>query len=503
MGVREKIVLILILIVALSLRLINLNQSLWLDEAVQVITSRGPVSGILPELKGDFHPPLYHFLLHFWIKAFGDSEISVRMPSVLFGVGTVGVIYLIGKEIVKNFQFARFAGFPWNAIFNFQFLPLLAALLIATAPYHIYYSQEARMYSQVSFFATLSMYFFLAIYYSPFILHFLWWLGYIISTTCALYSDYFVCFLLLAQIIFVLTSRKTKSLKDWFLAWETVTLLLAPWIPFLIKQVRHGQEMVAVLPGWQGLVNLPLIKFLPLTFVKFTIGRISFSNKLFYAILVGTLATIFGTVFFWGLKRGRRETNKFLLLWLSTPILGLAAVSVFVPSFQPFRVLEALPAYYLLLGWGIATFLEVKLLRFLLPILFLSLNLAFLGIYFADPNFHREDWRAAVSYIEKERLKESVVVFPSQVSDWPYRYYARGQTPVGAIVGLSASPDFIEERMKMITKDKKEIWLIRYLVELFNPEDTAESFLEGSGYNRVEEKSFFGGILVWRYKKEG
>jgi len=82
----------LVLFLALILRLINLNQSLWLDEAVGAITVKGPFLGIFEELRGDFHPPLYHILMWGWVRIFGASEISLRMPSVLFGVGTVLVI---------------------------------------------------------------------------------------------------------------------------------------------------------------------------------------------------------------------------------------------------------------------------------------------------------------------------------------------------------------------------------------------------------------------------
>ena len=52
--------IILVLIFGLVLRLINLNQSLWLDEITQAVTSKGSFLNIFNELQGDFHPPLYH-----------------------------------------------------------------------------------------------------------------------------------------------------------------------------------------------------------------------------------------------------------------------------------------------------------------------------------------------------------------------------------------------------------------------------------------------------------
>ncbi|PJC28152.1 hypothetical protein CO054_01755, partial [Candidatus Shapirobacteria bacterium CG_4_9_14_0_2_um_filter_39_11] len=65
--------ILIIIFVALILRLVNLNQSLWLDEAVQAITARQNFSYIFQDIAGDFHPPLYHFLMHFWVRFFGNS----------------------------------------------------------------------------------------------------------------------------------------------------------------------------------------------------------------------------------------------------------------------------------------------------------------------------------------------------------------------------------------------------------------------------------------------
>ena len=63
----------LVLILAVLIRIINLNQSLWLDEAAQVLESIRPLSEQL-NIAGDFWPPLYHVTLHFWMYL-GKSSI--------------------------------------------------------------------------------------------------------------------------------------------------------------------------------------------------------------------------------------------------------------------------------------------------------------------------------------------------------------------------------------------------------------------------------------------
>lgn len=63
----------IILILALVLRLINLNQSLWLDEAVQAITAQNSFSYIFQEITGDFHPPFFSFF-----NAFLGENIRIK-----------------------------------------------------------------------------------------------------------------------------------------------------------------------------------------------------------------------------------------------------------------------------------------------------------------------------------------------------------------------------------------------------------------------------------------
>lgn len=139
MGKREhKIILLLLL--AFILRLINLNQSFWLDEGAQMVMSQKPVLFQWIGRINDFHPPLYYLLMHFWLKL-GRSEWFLRLPAVLSGVATVYFIYLIARKIIN------------------EKVAVLSALFLTFAPFQIYYSQEARMYSLFALLTTASMLF--------------------------------------------------------------------------------------------------------------------------------------------------------------------------------------------------------------------------------------------------------------------------------------------------------------------------------------------------------
>src|SRR5471030_1173670 len=114
-----------ILIFSFVLRIISIGQSLWLDEATSAMTTRMSLSNFFTKfMPGDFHPPLYYLLLRLWTLFFGSSEVALRSLSVLFGVATVYVLYLLGKELI-----GKKTG-------------IIAAILLATSGLHIYYSQE-------------------------------------------------------------------------------------------------------------------------------------------------------------------------------------------------------------------------------------------------------------------------------------------------------------------------------------------------------------------------
>ncbi|HUS59889.1 MAG TPA: glycosyltransferase family 39 protein [Nevskiaceae bacterium] len=453
-----------ILILGLILRLVNFNQSLWLDEAVQAITSQGSFAGIFTELQGDFHPPLYHLLTWLWVHLFGSSEVVLRLPSVLFGIATVFVVYKLMVHI--NRQSA-----------------IIVALLMSTAPFHIYYSQEARMYAMTTFFAALSMYFFVRLISCqkknntrPLKI------GYVLATVLLLYSDYFGLFVLLAQAI-----------AAPFLILQFLCLLFfLPWLPMFLTQIQVGRQAIQALPEWGKLVNVNFTKALPLTFIKFSIGRITIFNKKLYAVIAGVLFLAYGVIIARGFFQKRKLTidkrQLTILLWLVVPILSAWLISIFIPNYQPFRLLLVLPAFYLLLSLGITRFSNSGL-RQILIFFILAVNLISLAVFYTNPYFHREDWRGVVSYIEKQEIANSVALLPSLSSHWPYTYYAKNKIPLA--MGTS-SQNLV---------DRNKIFYICYLVPLFDPDEKISFWLTDNNFVKIKEVNF-NQIPLWVYQKQ-
>ena len=474
--------ILIIIFVALILRLVNLNQSLWLDEAVQAITARQNFSYIFQDIAGDFHPPLYHFLMHFWVRFFGNSEIAMRLPSVLFGVATVLVLY-------KYLSYVRL-----------KTVAILTALFLATSPFHIYYSQEARMYSMACFFAALSMYFFMKIkeltklrINGLFILFF-------ISTILMIYSDYYGFLVLLAQMIYLAIKRNYKFLLICLFAFLLVYL---PWVPMLIIQLKTGMLASQTLPGWARLVNVTFWKAVPLTLIKFTIGRITIFNRGIYFFISLAIIVMNGFLIVKGfLKRKTFQISNFkfqIVLWFVVPLLISWLASLFIPNFQPFRLLLILPAFYLLLAEGISA-TSSKKLQFFVVGLFLTINLGCLSAYYSNPYFHREDWKGTVNFLLKQT--NSKVLLPSMTSNWPIRYYdpdlkikiiygGKGINPINELTNYEING--------LMDYEIKNVFYVRYLVSLFDPQELILEMLEKQGYTKIKEISF-NQIAVWEYE---
>ncbi len=125
------LVLPVILLIAVGVRFYGLgDESLWLDEIETVRLVNLPFSEMMHYIThADSHPPLFSLIMHGWCRVAGSSDFAVRFWSAVFGSLTVWLTYLIGTTL-----FERSVG-------------LMAALLLALSPFHVYYSQEARMYA--------------------------------------------------------------------------------------------------------------------------------------------------------------------------------------------------------------------------------------------------------------------------------------------------------------------------------------------------------------------
>ncbi len=454
--------LTVILFLALLLRLMNINQSFWLDEAAQVIESARALSQQL-NIVSDFHPPLYHLLLHFWMRV-GNSEIWIRMLSVIFGVCSIIVLYKIGISVGKKSQ------------------ALLAGLFLSLSPYHIWYSQEARPYMLFVFVSLLSSYFLIKGK----------WISYTAAVILSLYTSYFAPFLLVSHFFYILFLKK-KDLKHFLKSLILSAIFFTPWIPKFMEQLRVGTG--GFFSGWTDVVSFSPLRAIPLTFAKFILGKGSIENNLIYGLVV--LQTFL--VFILSILKIRKEASgRVLMLLLGIPFFFAILISFFIPIVAPQRLIFLLPIFYLIISCGIFRFSFPW--RILLILIIFLTNILGIFQYYTDPYVQREKWREATSFVEEDGGNAiSLFVFPDPFA--PYLWYKKDK-----VEAVGIAPKFIirdEDLIVLSPKlaDKKRVYLFQYLTGLTDPKEKTRKFLIDEGYKESSIKDFPGVGFVYIYEK--
>ncbi len=223
---KNELLLLAILFLGLFLRIYHLsNESIWLDEAQTIQWVNYPnLFQIVKKVSQDVHTPLYFIILHYWINLFGDSEFSTRFLSVIFGFFAIFMIYKVGSLI-----FDKEVG-------------ILSSLILVLSTFHIYYSQEAKMYSLMSLLTLLSIYFFIRLLKERSLIVSI---GYILSNILLMYTHYYGLFIIIAQNIYIgtlfLFSKEgyKLSFRRWILLQVILIILFTPWIVTLIKQIME------------------------------------------------------------------------------------------------------------------------------------------------------------------------------------------------------------------------------------------------------------------------
>lgn len=126
----------------IALRYMFINTNFWYDEACSWITAKQEFPfGIIDYLlnKDLQHTPLYFFILHFWMKIFGNGEYAIKFLSFIFGIGTVPLVYTAAKKLAD------------------KKIAVYATCIASVSPLLVYFSTEARMYSMVTFLVMLSL----------------------------------------------------------------------------------------------------------------------------------------------------------------------------------------------------------------------------------------------------------------------------------------------------------------------------------------------------------
>ena len=474
----------LIVFLAIVLRSINLNQSFWFDEAitVNVVNNSGFKELITNYAPGDFHPPLHYLILRIWSNLVPLSEISARSISVLLGAATVFTTYLVAKKFFE------------------QKTALIASILIATSPLHIYYSQETRMYILAAFLVSLSVYFFISIIDKDSIAN---WTGFIVSTSLMLYSDYLPYLMIPVYFLYLILFRgkiAKSTFRGFIPAFLLILILISPWLLILPHQLKVGLSATEASPAWAQVVGSPSLTSFIITFVKFTIGRISNNNNSIYFLTFLPAALFVVLMFVLSLFR-LSPKRSFLFMWFFIPIVSAFLIAYFIPVYAYFRFIFVLPAFYLIWASAINT---VNIKKLLTPLLLsaLLINAISLVIYYLNPKFQREDWKNATVYVTQEPSASTIALFESSGTIAPFDYYNKNKIPAfGALNSFNAQEDDVSQNIEKLTKKKDRVFLFQYLSGITDPTGIVFENLTEHGFRNISTRDFPGVGFVYEFKR--
>ena len=218
------------------------RSGLWLDEALTVDIARLPLDQIPNALKHDGAPPLYYYLLHFWIVLFGQSNVAVRSMSGVIAVITLPVAWLCGK---------RFGGraVAWTLL-----------VLLASAPFAVYYATESRMYALVILLTGCG---FLALQRAVQAPRPANLVAVAVVVAALLYAQYWSVYLVAMVVIWLVASivRTRHHGHPEAAPWAALVavaaggLLFVPWLPTFFFQTEHTGTPWAAPPNFSAVIN--------------------------------------------------------------------------------------------------------------------------------------------------------------------------------------------------------------------------------------------------------
>jgi uncharacterized membrane protein len=472
------------------------TQSLWLDEVISVRWSLLSVPQMVQVTAQDVHPPLYYFLLHYWMTIFGTSEFGVRLLSALFGILAIPMIYVVGRQL-----------------FNKQ-VGLVAALILALSSFNIMYSQEARMYTLMVLLALLSMYFFWRFLQQSNLVSSV---GYVLSTTLLVWTHNYSWFVVIAENIYVVTllvlsTDRTFRLRHWAVLQAIVVALFVPWMAVLIQQIlRHLATGSSLAPptiadfiytfsGYSGTVVL-LVLFLGLSVLSlFGIQKVRGSMD-----WKAPLKALEG--YAWEVRIQGAAPVYFLAVWVLTVNLIPFIISRFsTPIYLDKYTIAASVALYILVAKGIRN-INCRYAQIAVIGIIVVLSMANLQVYYTS--ITKPQARQAISFIDANLKSGDVVLVSPDGHSIVFDYYNNRTDAVAkplhywGVVGNttnSSETPSVKDKINEIQSDVSghdRVWLF---ASNFIAGKAAENFtlrILNESYVNIETKTYAGGSSLF------
>jgi mannosyltransferase len=226
-GVGTGGVLFLLVAATTYIRAHFLGGQLWFDEANTVGIAVHPLTRIPGLLREGGGAPLYFWILHLWIAAFGDSSAAVHSLSLAIGILTVPAGMWLGSSL------------------SGRRLGYILATLLCFNGFLDRYAEEARPYELMGLLGLIAAVCFLhAFVYRR---RRGWLPAFVASLVLLLYTDAWDLLVLLgfglaAAAVWLRAEERDGIARDAGLAFGVAVLLYLPWLPTLIHQAGASTD---------------------------------------------------------------------------------------------------------------------------------------------------------------------------------------------------------------------------------------------------------------------
>lgn len=459
--------------IALLVRLFRLSaQGLWFDETYTVLIARLPLRTAWEALVADgVHPPLFYLVERavVWVSS---TETAVRLPSAILGALAAPLALILG---------GRWAG---------RGAGVVAGLLVALSPMHVWHSQDARMYAILST-AVLGCLIafddllrgegrrqrvlFVAIHSIAYLLHYFAWMT--------------------ALVEFAFLAARLRAYPKVLRRWAVLQAFsAAPFLFWVYVLSQRGGHFFGI--GW---VPTPAVEDLVYTIINLTVG---------YTQPLGTwqwlgvaLWCIFAAL---GLRSVWRTPDRRLLtaVWAFGPLLLTFILSLRRPVYVDRFFLGSLPALAFLTAAGVVSLHR----KYALVVggLLAATALLGLGRFWYGEGMAKEQWREAGGYLARAESGEVIIPRVFQIVV-PLSYYYAGPLSLDAME-INRRITSLDE----LAADADGTWLVYWNASadahraasagVFDPgqenDPQAASWLAGRGPPLLERVDFVGVTLL-------
>ena len=423
-------VMVAILLLATALRWLWLSaQSIAFDESFSLVVSSANWPNLFRAILSDgVHPPLFYMIHKSVLALWGTSEFGQRFSAAVFSIMGVALVYWAGRII-----FDRKVG-------------LVAALLLALNPLHIWLAQEARMYSLFAALTIVSMTsFWLAIRRKQR----RYWVVLTVANSLIFGLHYFGFLIPTIQFGFIILTfgYNHRNLRAWVLA---QIIAAGPLIPWLIATAQREAQTFGI-----GFLVRPSVPDFFITLWNLAIGA---SNIFWPATLLAIIVVCLGLLMTLRPLPPHhiqlKQARQLLWLWVLLPLLITWLVSQ-RRSFYADRYLSfIIPGLALLLAVGLSRLTQLHWRMGLLGGLIIASGYGFSATQL-DPAFQKDNWRGVASYISQNEQPQDVILLYTTHIKFAFDYYYQGYAPSKPL-----SLNLESFKIESLTAGHRRVWVV-------------------------------------------